>query len=173
MAQSPTCPVCQGQRGIPTPDGSQWQKCFQCNGLGVWTGPGLPKLYGLDFTLLANASQAGNILIKNYDFLAVFAASKQTGAFTFTIRDENTGREFQYVLNMATSQPSTGIQNANFFGTGQQLGLFPVPWRFAKKTNISVGVTDISGAGNTINITFHGADVDPLTMDPSSMPSSN
>src|SRR5258707_15093578 len=147
----PPCPICNGQRGIPNADGSQWQLCFMCNGTGKWNLPGLPIFYGVDFTLTALQAQSANMLIQDYTFRWIWATAKQTGGFTFTIKDQRTGRLFQSVINPAGT-PSSGVQGANFWGTGQNIGILPIPYDFPARDVIIVGVTDTSNAGNTVNL---------------------
>lgn len=154
----PPCPTCNGQRLIANPDGSQWQLCPMCGGSGQWTLPGLPIFYGVDFTLTALQAQSANILIQDYTFRWMWATAKSTGTFTFTIKDQRTGRLFQYVTNPAGT-PSSGVQGANFWGTGQNIGVLPIPYEFPARDVINVVVTDTSNANNTVNLTFIGAEL--------------
>ena len=160
--QQPPCPACNGQRTIPTPSQQLFQMCPLCGGTGYWSAPGLFFTYGVDFALTANQNNVqGNILVLDKTFRWMFATAKSTGTFTFTIADSSYGtRPFQSIFVAATNQPSQGMQNTNFWGTGQNPFPLPVPYDFPPRDNIKILVNDTSGGNNTINLTFIGAEID-------------
>jgi hypothetical protein len=157
--QQPPCPACNGQRVIPTPSQQLYQMCPLCGGTGYWSAPGLFFSYGVDLALTANQLNVqGNILIVDRKFRWMYAVAKSTGSFTFTIADGS--RPFSITYVGATNQPSTGMQNVNFWGTGQNPFPLPIPYEFPVTGNIKIVVNDTSGAPNTVNLTFHGAEID-------------
>lgn len=151
MAQTTanTCPMCKGAKGITNATG-QAQVCPLCSGSGKLKTPGLKYQYSTMFTLLANAAAANQITITDADFRWMFALAVSTGAFTVQILDAKTNRQF---INPGPQH------SALVFGTAQLP--FPVtpPYTFNKLGTITVQVTDISGAPNTIWIGFDGQEL--------------
>ena len=154
------CPACGGAGIIKVPDGTLFQMCPLCGGTGIFLGVGSFYTYGLDFNLLANATQLGSILVQqNKDFRWLFAVAQRTGAFTFLL-DIN-GNQYQTLFNSQGVQSGAGLHDQNFWGTSANNPLpLPIPILIPAYNRLNVNVTDVSGAPNTINMSFIGAHFD-------------
>ena len=111
---------------------------------------GLEFAYGIDITLLANQglnNQSTQILDRPFRWRWAIAAS--TGDFTIQIFDGKSKRPFS----------NQQILGRNLFGTAQNPFPILTPWIFTQGGTILVNVTDISGAGNTIHLTFRGEEL--------------
>jgi hypothetical protein len=155
-----TCPMCQGNGDVPNPQGTLYQLCPLCNGLGTWPGQGLAYFYALDFTLTNQSPTLGTVLIRTgTDFLWKFAIAERTGTFTYLL-DQN-GNQFQTVYNSQGIASGQGLQDVNFWGTGQNPFPLPDPIPLGEQVRLDVVVTDTSGASggspNNINLFFVGA----------------
>lgn len=144
------CPTCKGGRAVQTPDGSQWQKCPNCEGQGSVKRSGLFYTYRTPPTLVAGNGTANVIItIVNWDFLWLELTGDYTSInFTFLITDVGSTRNF--------SPPATQIAAADMVGTGQNPFPLLTPYTFAKQSQIQVSLTDTSGANNTIALCFIG-----------------
>src|SRR5579884_4085313 len=157
--QNPPCPACQGRRMVVRPDGQQYQLCPVCGGTGEAYDPGLFFTYAIDFNnVAANGNAQGSALILDKPFRWMFATAKSTGTFVFTVQDAKNKRPFQLV-NTSAGQAGVGVQNVNFWGTGQNPFPLPIPYEFAPRDQIQVSVSDTSGAQNTINLNFIGVEI--------------
>ena len=135
---------------VVRPDGTQYQMCPICGGSGEATDPGLYFAYAVDVALLANAAQQAKISVTDKSFRAMFLTAKSTGTFTSRLLDGKNKRPFA----------NQELQNVNVWGTAQNLFPLPIPYEFAVRDQILIDVTDTSGAGNTINFTIHGTEID-------------
>lgn len=123
----------------------------------------VPETYVLDAVLTALQSLPFTIQIQQKaDFEWVNRIASSTGRFRVSIQDGATGR------NLITNNPPPGIavppnsvNDQNYFGTAQLPNPLLQPYVFARSTSINITITDISNAGNTIQIVFDGFDLYP------------
>jgi hypothetical protein len=151
MASSNTCPICQGQGKIPTPDGKQWQACPLCEGTGTWTGPGREFHYTATFVLTANQHLGAQAIaqVNDYDFKWMFAMATSTGNFTAKVYSASDKRGFSNVE----------VHSSLLWGTAQNPFPMLAPYIFPRAGQILVDLTDISGAGNTIFLDLNGVEL--------------
>jgi hypothetical protein len=145
------CDVCRGG-GVLNVGGTP-VKCPVCEGTGKQYDPGLDYSYSLDVVALgAGLTTQAIIQIVDKDFRWIYAIAQSTGDFLSTILDGGRqGRQFQNIP----------VHRDSFWGTAQNPMLLLTPYRFLKQTPLSLVLTDVSGAPNTIHLTFRGAQVDP------------
>ncbi len=136
---------------IQTPDGRQFQRCPQCEGTGVEFDPGLFFAYEMGpFVIAANAVfPIQSVQILDRSFRWMFAAATSTGAFSALIADSRNKRPF---MNQA-------IHSANFFGTAQNPLPLLTPFEFEKRGSILATLQDLSGAQNTVRLSFIGVEL--------------
>jgi len=122
----------EAQAAPPTPEPATVERAFD---------------YVYQVTLTANQSLADQALTINgdADFLVQAICGTQTGAYSIRLRDSQ-----GYYLSSAQ------IHNANLVGSRQ----WPVPMFPAllipKSGKIGIDISDLSGAGNTVEIIFIG-----------------
>lgn len=151
------CPMCNGTGQVPTPSGNLYQACPLCNGTGMWAGPGSAYFYELDFALANGNPTLGTVLIRTgWDFLWKFAIAKRGGTFTFLI-DQN-GNQFQTIYNLQGQVTGGGLQDVNFWGTGQNPFPLPDPIPLGEQVRLNFTLTDTSGVfPNNVNLFLVGA----------------
>lgn len=103
--------------------------------------------YPYQVALTANQALTDQSVIidADSDFLVLGLAGTQTGAYRVNFKSGN-GR---YV---AQSQ----LRNANIVGTGQFPVALPKPVLVPARGRLGIDITDLSGAGNTIELVFIG-----------------
>ena len=144
------CPLCIGQKVIPTPDGTRHQLCPLCEGHGSQYDPGLFYSYRTTpVTVSGNASNTQIISVVNWDFRWLMLTGTYTGIFTFNLTDLGTGRVFSNIA----------IHENEMVGTGQNPFPIPVPYEFMRNTQIQVQLTDLSGNNNLIDLCFIGVNL--------------
>lgn len=148
---SQTCPICQGQGKIPTPNGQQWQTCPLCDGTGTFDGQGRFFEYVQTFTLTANQvlNQQQIAQVLDSDFKWMFAMATSTGNFLSKTYSASNKRGYQ-------NQP---VHNLNFWGSAQNPFPLLSPVYFQQQSAILIDLQDISGAGNTIYVALAGVEL--------------
>ena len=152
MAQAAlkTCKACQG-RGIVSNPARQAQTCPNCGGTGVQKQEVYRVFYDYTFPTVALTSLqqgVGAVLQISFDsdFEWIWVVSTQTGAYSVQLQDGSTGR----VLSNAP------INNANFAGTAQLPFPLVEPYLLARSTSLNATFNDLSGAGNSVQLTLRG-----------------
>lgn len=124
------------------------QKCPICGGSGTAPRSGLFYAYRTPVTVLTalQANVPVNITIGGWDFEWLELTGESTGAFTFTIQDVSSARNFQ----------NTAIHSSEILGNGQNP--FPLldPYIFPKQGTLQIVLNDVSNAGNSIALCFIG-----------------
>lgn len=103
--------------------------------------------YPYQVTLTANQALTDQTVIidSDSDFLILGLAGTQTGNYRVNFKSGN-GR---YVAQ-------TQIRNANLVGTGQFPVPLPKPLFVPSRGRIAIDITDLSAAGNTVELVFIG-----------------
>lgn len=139
------CSTCNGTGMIQSPSGL-WQKCPMCEGTGQQFDPGAEFSYQIDAVLAANAQGVFTSQILNVPFRWRWPIGFSTGAYSVLVQDNRSGRQFS----------NEALYGPNFFGTAQNAIPLLTPWVFIQGGQIQVTLTDLSGAQNTIHLTFRG-----------------
>lgn len=150
------CRQCGGAGRTATPNGRQWQQCQACGGSGqnqqvfrvpfdyVWPSMVLTALQAnLPFTLQID---------QDSDFEWIWTVGDRTGAYKIQLRDGSTGRTLS----------NTQVNDDNFAGTAQLPFPLVEPYLIARSTSMQATVTDLSNAGNTIQLVFRGYKLFPV-----------
>lgn len=153
MSSSKTpCAFCakSGHPGYVVSPGGIWQRCPLCDGSGVQPPEARLFTYEIDTALTANqANVIGSVQVNDNDFKWLFAVAVSSGAFTCLVTDASTKRQFS---NVALHQNS-------FWGTGAQPFPLLAPFTFPRRGAILVSLNDLSGAANTVRLSFHGVEL--------------
>lgn len=151
MSQTP-CTFCakSGHPGYVVSPGGIWQRCPACDGTGITPPEPLLFTYEIDATIAANAAnQQASVQVNDNDFRWLFAVAVATGAFTAQVTDGSTKRQFS---NVALHQNAA-------WGTAAQPFPLLAPFTFKRRGAIQVALADLSGAQNTIRLSFHGVEL--------------
>ena len=156
-----TCPTCDGHGSVTTPDGKSHQTCPRCGGDGEVEA----KIKRIPYDFVFPRT--------NINVNAVAAPGPQTSISIQTPKDS----EFEWWDVVATSTGifdaileitaetlmkslqqgnQTGIASANWAGTAQLPSARRVPFILPRGTQITLYLTDQSGAGNTVQVVFKG-----------------
>jgi len=149
-----TCPSCQGRGILAGAGGRPWQ-CPNCGGTGVnqqvfrvpfdyvWPSIVLTALQNLPATLQID---------QDSDFEWIWVVADQTGSWKIQVRDGSTGRTLS----------NNAVNNDNYAGTAQLPFPLVEPYLIARSTVMTASVTDLSNAGNTIQLVFKGYKLFPV-----------
>jgi hypothetical protein len=149
------CKGCSGKGSVRTPDNRMWQQCPLCSGSGanqqvfrvpfdyVWPSIVLTALGKLQPTLQID---------QDSDFEWIWVVSDQTGAWNVILKDASTGRTLS----------NSPVNNDNFSGTAQLPFPLVEPYLIARSAVVSATVTDLSNAGNTVQLVFRGYKLFPV-----------
>lgn len=146
------CEFCakSGHPGYVVSPGGIWQRCPACDGTGVTPPEHLVFTYEIDTVLNANAANvAATAQVNDNDFKWLFAVAVSTGAFTAQVMDGSTKRQFS---NLALHQNAA-------WGTASQPFPLLAPFTFKRRGAIQVALADLSGAQNTVRLSFHGVEL--------------
>jgi hypothetical protein len=109
--------------------------------------PGQHYQYGASLVLTANQTGTVTFTVINHDFEADFLVSNQTGNYSVRIQVGD-----RYLSNIATH-----VNNS--FGTAQNPFPLLAPLKLKKNTIVTLTITDLSGAGNTVLLGFIGREL--------------
>lgn len=149
------CPSCQG-RGQQMVAGGGRVQCPNCGGTGanqqvfrvpfdyVWPSIVLTALQNLPATLQID---------QDSDFEWIWVVADQTGAWKIQVRDGSTGRTLS----------NNAVNNDNYAGTAQLPFPLVEPYLIARSTVMTASVTDLSNAGNTVQLVFRGYKLFPVS----------
>lgn len=145
------CSFCGGRGAVATPSNSEFQRCPLCDGTGQATDPGAYFSYSVDVIIGVNIGTVATASIQILDnpFKWMFAISNSTGNFTAQVSDGTSKRPFS----------NQQVQQANFWGTGQNPMPLLQPYVFGKRGQIFVALTNQIAGANTVELTFSGVEL--------------
>lgn len=155
MNRTYRCHICNGTGNVRTPTGALWQSCPMCHGAGQVTPEPAkePVWYPLQIICGANLTATGVIQIQNEDFDLEFLLAKYTSPLMLVTILEG-GTPWTKTPQLNVNQGSVPIDQVT--GTGQ----YPFPiypaYRIRAKEQVTITVTDQSGAQNTLNFAMFG-----------------
>jgi hypothetical protein len=153
MQRTFKCAPCNGGGLIAL--GTHVQKCPICDGAGQVTqqAPKEPAWYPIQIVAPLNATATGVIQIQNEDFDLEFLLAKYTSPLMLITILEG-GKPWTKTPQLNINQGTVPIDQVT--GTGQ----YPFPiypaYRIRAKEQITVTITDQSGAQNTLNFAMFG-----------------
>lgn len=153
--QNQACPYCNGTGSVETSAGLL-ALCPHCEGTGLDQGVEVFRVYVFDVELTANQNLPNQrvVIDGGAPFRLKALSGTQDGAYRVRFRHA-TG---EY---MSSGTQTDLVNNGNIIGTAQFP--FPVspPSMYGASGAILIDIEDLSGAGNTVQIAFIGANVYP------------
>jgi len=153
------CPGCQGQRLVPNVMTRQMQGCPLCYGSGTVDADFnyQPFSYAVQVVLTGNATGAGKIQIDtDADFKWLMTSHAKTGNATVQVTEPSKASRQWMSLSTVTGVVTTGIRLDNWAGTAQLPAYLYIPYILKKQASLLFSFTDLSGAGNTVEVALIG-----------------